>query len=989
MYINCHSQYSFKYGTMQTSDLLDESEKLGVQQLALTDINSTSGSLYFAMEAKKRGINPCLGVDFRVGNKQKFIAIAQNNLGFENINLYLSSILESRAILDSKAPSDLLQHAFIIYPLEKAPRQLQPKEFVGIRPHQLFVYQKMEYLWPKQKCLALNTVSFGNKRDFNTHRLLRAIDCNTLLSKLANEEQGKIEHRFYSQTELQRHYKSHTHLLENTTRLLQNCQLNFDFDGKSQNMATFSQSEEDDFALLKHLAYEGIAYRFGENPSKKMVQRMEKELGIIQNCGFVPYFLANYTIVKYAQHKGYFYVGRGSGANSLIAYLLRITNVDPLELDLYFERFINPSRQSPPDFDIDFSWRDREDITQYIFKTFPNTALLGSFVTFQQRSVVREIGKVLGLPDEEIRKVQQRNYHQLDTLQKLCWQYSRYIHGLPDHLSVHSSGIIITEKKIQYFGATSLPPKGFPTSHFDMHIAEDVGIYKYDILGQRGLSKIKETLSIIKQNKPNKPGFNIENIKEMKQDKNIKKLLENGDSIGCFYIESPAMRGLMKKLKVNDFTGLVAASSIIRPGVSKSGMMTEYIKRHRNPKLRKAAHPILAKILHETYGVMVYQEDVLKVAHHFAGLSLEESDVLRRGMSWKYKQRSEFAMVKQKFFANCKKKGYTIELSTEIWTQIESFANYAFAKGHSASYAVESYQSLFLKAYYPLEYMVATINNFGGFYRTEQYIQEARLKGAKILRPCVNTSQYETTIKSQNIFLGFQHIKALEKQLMQNILQNRKINGPFRSLEDFVYRLGPSLEMTLILIRTGAFRFTKQHKTYLLWQAHFLLEKKKNAKRQTGLFETPIMQGDFQIPQLDPHPKQEALDDIEYLGFPLCSPFELLEKEEQKNCHLSSVNFKEKVGKKIEIVAYLVHTKKTYTQGQKKEEMGFGTFMDIEGHFFDTVHFPNTYKKNDFMWNQCYRIKGKVIEQFDYLSLEAHSIKRLVYKELQRPEKAY
>lgn len=989
MYLNCHSQYSFRYGIMQTSELLDEAENLGFQNLALTDINSTSGSLYFAMEAQKRGFNACLGVDFRKGNKQKFIAIAQNNTGFENINLYLSSILAGKVILNKKAPSDLLQHAFVIYPLEEAPKQLQPREFVGINAQQLFAYKKIAHLWPKQKCLALNTVSFRNRKDFDTHRLLRAIHCNVLLSKLSPEEQGKKNHRFFTHQLLQTSFKDHPHLLENAERLLQNCRIDFDFSGKSQNMVTFSQSKEDDFALLKYLAQEGIAYRFDNKTSKNMTERMEKELHIIQKCGFVPYFLANYTIVNYARRKGYFYVGRGSGANSLVAYLLRITNVDPLELDLYFERFINPSRKSPPDFDIDFSWKDREDITQYIFNTFPNTALLGSFVTFQQRSVVREIGKVLGIPNEEIQKIQQQSLQYLDPLQKLCRLYSQFIHGFPDHLSVHSSGIIITEKKIQYFGATSLPPKGFPTSHFDMHIAEDIGIYKYDILGQRGLSKIKDTIQIIKQNKPEAPDFDIDDIQKLKKDKKIQHLLENGDSIGCFYIESPAMRGLMKKLKVNDFKGLVAASSIIRPGVSKSGMMLEFIKRHRDQALRKAAHPVLASILHETYGVMVYQEDVLKVAHYFAGLTLEESDVLRRGMNWKYKQRSEFTSVKQKFFENCKQKGYRSSLSKEVWAQIESFANYAFAKGHSASYAVESYQSLFLKAYYPLEYMVATLNNFGGFYRTEQYLQEARLKGAKIQRPCVNTGQHETTLQENNITLGFQHVKALEKQLVQSLLQNRQINGIFKSLEDFVYRLGPSLEMTLILIRIGAFRFTKKSKTWLLWKAHFLLEKKKNPQKQNGLFDSMVCSKEFDVPKLDPHPKQDALDDIEYLGFPLCSPFELLDKLDQSCSYLSSADFPQNKKKELTILGYLIHTKKTYTQGKIKSAMGFGTFMGIDGHFFDTVHFPGNYQKQNFMWNQCYKLTGKVIEQFGYLSLEVNSMQRLSYTLLQNPEKVY
>ena len=248
-----------------------------------------------------------------------------------------------------------------------------------------------------------------------------------------------------------------------------------------------------------------------------------------------------------------------------------------------------------------------------------------------------------------------------------------------------------------------------------MVIAEDVGLYKFDILGQRGLAKIKEALQIIAKNHPNDPAIDIHDIRRFKTDARVNNMVKEAQCLGCFYVESPAMRMLLKKLQVDNYLGLVAASSIIRPGVAQSGMMREYILRHRYPERRKEAHPVLYDLMPETYGVMVYQEDVIKVAHHYAGLTLGEADVLRRAMSGKFRSRSEFNKVQQKFMDNCAVKGYALATTESIWRQIESFAGYAFAKGHSASYAVESYQTLFLKAYYPLEYMVAVLNNGGGF----------------------------------------------------------------------------------------------------------------------------------------------------------------------------------------------------------------------------------------------------------------------------------
>ena len=1001
MFLNCHTYYSFKYGTTSPKELLceanlsykntpstttDTTQRIPTKPtFALTDINSTSGCLYHAMECQNRGWPIILGVDFRKGNKQQFIAIAKDNVGFQNINLFLSAVLAKTATLKNTAPT--LPNTFIIYPLKNAPdRPLRNNEYIGVNHTELFNYQKIENVRPTDKYVALNPVSFRNKRDFNAHRLLRAIDKNALLSKLPIEEQGELHHRFYSQEELQKRYDGYEYLLENAEKVLVSCNLHFDFNDKTKlaNKKTFTQTKKQDNELIDQLVKEGLNYRYANGVSQKVKGRVAKELGVIKQCDFVPYFLINHNIVSYARKQGYFYVGRGSGANSLVAYLLRITNVDPIELDLYFERFINPSRKSPPDFDIDFSWRDRQDVTQYIFDTFPNTALMGSFTTFQARSVIREIGKVLGLPADEIKNIQRTDRPQdLDHLGKLCILYSRYIHGFPNHLSVHSCGIVITELPVQYYSATSLPPKGFPTAHFDMHIAEDAGIYKYDILGQRGLGKIKDAITIIKQNQPDAPDFDIDDIDRFKKDEKIKDLLRRGDAIGCFYVESPAMRALMKKLEVDDYKGLVAASSIIRPGVSNSGMMAEYIKRHRSQEARKKTHPVLAKILDETYGVMVYQEDVLKVAHYFAGLTLEQSDILRRGMSFKYRDRSEFKVVEKLFFDNCKAKGYDPTLTKEIWTQIESFASYAFAKGHSASYAVESYQSLFLKAYFPLEYMVATVNNFGGFYRTEQYVQEARLKGAHIEEPCVNRSSFDTTIDDKNIFLGFQHVAELESKVVDALLTNRINCGLFDSLEDFTQRVSISLDQTIILIRINAFRFTGKSKHWLLWKAHFLLAAVKKSIALPSLFSQYADTKKVTIPELDSVPYEDAMDEIEYFGFPMCSPFDLIDDAEKKSKTLSA-DFEKNLSKTVTLLGYLVHTKRTKTKGRVEQEMFFGTFMDLDGQFFDSVHFPLAARQYKFKGRGIYLIRGRVSSDFDHLTLEAHYMVKVPYGKLVR-----
>jgi DNA-directed DNA polymerase III PolC len=528
-------------------------------------------------------------------------------------------------------------------------------------------------------------------------------------------------------------------------------------------------------------AWEGFQARYEiSNPSVR--ERFDRELRVIKQKNFCSYYLIAYDLICYANEQGFAYVGRGSGANSVVAYCLGITNVDPIELDLYFERFLNEERTTPPDFDIDFSRDNRDAIYDYLFRRYgrDHVCLVGAHVTFQGRNVLRELGKVFGLPKEEIDSLVEDHGKNggRDHITKLIFKYAQYFKDLPSNLSIHAGGVLITEEPIYAYTAIDVPPKGYAVSQFDMHSAEDMGIFKFDILSQRGLGHIKDAVAHVRSNRGIE--VDINRFADFKKDEKIKALIRNSQVTGCFYVESPSMRTLLSKVGCEDYLTLVAASSIIRPGVAGSGMMRVYIERFhavRNGRTYEALHPKLDELMKETYGVMVYQEDVIKVAHHFAGISLTEADVLRRGMSGKYRSRQEFDRVKERFFEECHKKGYDQKVIDRVWFEIESFSGYSFAKGHSASYAVESYQSLFLKAHYPLEFMVGVINNFGGYYKTEFYFHEARMNGGVIEVPCINRSEHLTTITSDHIYMGFIHLKSLETRLAQEIISERKRHG--------------------------------------------------------------------------------------------------------------------------------------------------------------------------------------------------------------------
>ncbi|MCU0469647.1 MAG: DNA polymerase III subunit alpha [Arcicella sp.] len=966
MYLNCHTYYSLRYGSISIESLVETAVNFGVKSLALTDINNTSAVFDFVKLCQKNGIKPVVGVEFRNEDELMYVALAKNTEGFSEINHFMSEYKLAQKPFPTKAfYSD---NVTMIYPFARM-KEAGDNQWIGVS------FKDLNQLWKYQQNLKhfvlLQSVTFLNKLGFNIHRLLRAIDKNTLLSKLPISLQAHETDFFWSPAQIQDTFKDYPQLIDNAVSLLNDCHFDFDFE-TSKNRQLFTTSKIDDAKLLEKLAWDGYYYRYGKQ-NLEAKHRIEKELRIIDELNFGSYFLITWDIIKYARSRGYFHVGRGSGANSIVAYCIGITDVNPIELDLYFERFINPHRTSPPDFDIDFSWDERDEIIDYVFKRYGSqyVCLLATYVTFKDRSAYRELGKVFGLPKHEIDELVLNLRTQGDNeYTKLILKYGKMMEDFPNYLSIHAGGILISDKPLTYFTALNPMPKGFPICEFDMYVAEDIGFAKFDVLSQRGLGHIKEAVDIIKMNR--KIDVDIHAIQSFKDDPNIKRQVKAHETMGCFYIESPAMRQLIWKLKCEDYLTLVAASSIIRPGVASSGMMKTYIERHHEPSKVQYIHPKMEDLLKETYGVMVYQEDVIKVAHHFAGLTLAESDVLRRAMSGKYRSRSEFQKIVDKFFENCRSFGYSEEIATEVWRQIESFSGYSFSKAHSASYAVESYQSLYLKTYFPKEFMVAVINNFGGFYKTEFYIHEARRYGALIEAPDINQSEYLTRIEGDTIWLGWIHVKSLEIKAIQEILSQRQ-QSIFKSFDDFCRRVPVGLEQLMTLIRVGAFRHLGYGKKELLWEAHAKQNSKRAMVIHNDLFELPDIQ--YQFPVLLHNPVEDAYDELEILNFCLQNPFDLLYCKPET--YFFAQNLPTAIGKNIEILGYLVTLKPTRTK--KGERMAFGYFTDEYGEYFDTVHFPKTYQLHPFKGWGVYHIKGKVIEEFGHQAVQVFWMEKLPF----------
>ncbi|MCB0772913.1 MAG: DNA polymerase III subunit alpha [Flavobacteriales bacterium] len=1108
MFLNAHSWFSFKYGLLKPEALLEEAAKAGVRSFALTDIHSTAGIPDFVRLAPEHGIRPVAGIEFRQGSQVLYIGLARNNDGFRQLNQLLSPHLLDGHLLSPSAPQSpcalrstaslmlgmTAGEAFFILPLATPPRELHANEFIGVRPAELTRLPFSPWMKQPAKLVAWLPVTFPQATrpvPFNTHRLLRTMAHNTLLSQVPSEELAAPDEHFRTPGEVRHLYRDFPQLLRNAERLLEQCSIAFD--GSDKTPKVFGSSAAADREQLHLLAREGLHRRY-VRLAPTALARLQHELEVIERMGFISYFLINHDIVRYAQSRGFFHVGRGSGANSLVAYCLGITDVDPIELNLYFERFISTARKKPPDFDIDFSWKDRDEVFRYIFDKYNgpfgsaqgagtsgiHAAQVATYTTFQWRGAVRELGKALGLPPAEIDALSEgRSYYgggrpselvrsgHADRVATAVVRYAQRIIGMPHQFGIHVGGILVSEEPITSYSALHRPPKGFPVVQFSLLEAEDLGLHKFDILSQRGLGHIRDAVELVggmarpegdqgactvdPMGRPNRrpvasgeAAIDIHAIPRFKQDPAIKQLLRTGDTVGCFYVESPAMRMLLKKLRVEDYLTLVAASSIIRPGVAESGMMREYILRHNDPERVRRAPKELLEIMPDTYGVMVYQEDVLKVAHHYAGLSLEEADILRRGMTARFRERPEFKAVEEKFFSNCKAMGRPDEQAREVWRQIESFASFSFAKGHSASYAVESYQSLWLKAHYPLEFLVAVANNFGGFYSTEFYLHEAKRHGAVIEAPCVNVSgelcvlrrsKDQKIRRSDNqkirrsddrkmemtggaemdrstctvdplgrrdrcdhappaipakprIFLGLANIKSLNDETVRLILRERERHGPFTGLEDLLHRVPLPLEQARILIRAGALRFTGRSKPELLWDLTLLHTGKEAAaagRCQGDFFITKVEEP--VLPELHHYPLADAYDELELLGFPLCDPFSLVEGGSDDQTIRRSENGRNAILQR-EMHQYIGKrvTMLGYMVHVKStttthgQRMTFGSFIDTAGDLWDSTQFPAVAARHPFRGRGVYRLTGVVEEEFGHCALRTQSVEKLPWK---------
>ena len=727
-----------------------------------------------------------------------------------------------------------------------------------------------------------------------------------------------------------------------------------------------------------------------------VLKRLTYELEVIIELGYADYFLVVWDIVQWANKRGIPTVGRGSAAGSIVSYILGMTRVDPIKYKLLFERFLNPARRDPPDIDIDFCWKRRDEVIQYIYNRYGDNkvAMIATFNTYRYKSSIWDVARAMGMPSQEISELintsineyKNLSYKKSDSQYRTIVSLAKNLEGRPRHMGIHCGGVVISPNDITDYVPLQKSIKGPLVTQFDMHSIKKAGLIKIDILGQRSLTVISEVADTI-QNK-----YNIHFDRYIMPDIDDKtaKLIRNGHTIGVFQIESPGMRGLLKKLQVDTFEMIVVASSIIRPGPADSGMLRHFLKRHHRKEDMKTVHSSLKELLKETYGIMIYQEDVSKTAEVIAGWSLSESDELRRSMSGK-RGKEPFSKYRGPFIMDAVKRGIRREEALEIWRQMEAFSGFAFCKAHSASYATISVQSAWLKAHFPAEFMAAVMSNYGGFYHASCYIEEIRRMGINILPPDVNMAEphfiaedmeRDSSVYKKNtddrflgVRIGFLQIKGLTRRTLKRLLGKRK-ERPFESLEDFCIRVRPNLREVESLIRCGSFDTFDYTRPQHIWRLKLFYNKIKN--NSESLFASTVKYSSA-IPIVDYSIEKKLRDEFELMELTLEKHPLWIWKEaiqhhiDQFGKFIHAKDLYLHIGEKVKLVGWIISTQKTKTKAG--ESMQFLSCEDLTATY-EAVFFPVVYRKFGRLirGRGPYIIEGMVEDDFGHTPLKVENI---------------
>ena len=814
--LGLHSHFSLMRGTASPAALCRRARQLGYRTLALTDCNNLYGLWPFLAACTAEGMTPIIGAEVRT-DSQRLFCLVKDRTGYGNLCRLLTARHCDPAFQLPAALAQNHEGLVVLVPDEALLRHCRDSGADTVaallgQPNQHNSRLRLTAGHLGVPAVAMGDVFFLTTDDYPSYLLLRAIDTNSSLCRLPPAETITEAH-LSAPVEWTRRFHLWPECLAEAARIAEKCGFRTPFTGLV--MPPWGKNEKNPEEHLRQAAYAGARRRYGTPLPVAVTTRLEHELGIIATMHFSSYFLVVRDIVGPVART----CGRGSGAASLVAYCLGITNVCPLRYNLYFERFLNPGRSDPPDIDIDFAWDERDQVLASVLQRFGcRAAMVANHVALQPRMAIRETAKVFGIPGGEISRITKKlpwiwragaaEDGYLPVLRDLpqmrgvdfsgpwpeIMRLAARISGTPRYLSVHPGGVIITPNPTTEYVPVQRAPKGVPIIQWDKDGAEEAGLVKIDLLGNRSLGVIRDA---VYQVQANGTAF-VEQGWQPEDDAATRSTVARGLTMGCFYIESPATRLLQQRAGRGDFEHLVIHSSIIRPAANE--FIREYLRRLHGGDWQPL-HPLVAGVLDETYGIMVYQEDVSRVAVQF-GFSHADADRLRKIMSKKDKERQLRDYQKQ-FFENAAARGVAEATTTRIWAMMMSFDGYSFCKPHSASYARVSFQAAYLKTHFPAEFMAAVISNQGGFYSTFAYVSEARRLGLTILPPDVNASEIAWQGRGPQLRVGLMAVSRLGSMAAGRIVGQRR-QRPFSSMFDFLQRVQPGEDEAAALVHCGA-----------------------------------------------------------------------------------------------------------------------------------------------------------------------------------------
>jgi len=977
--LTVRSHYSLMWGTGSPAEICRAARHMGYDRLALTDTDTLAGMWKFLYACRQEGLTPVVGAEITDPNrKHRAVCLVKNAVGYANLCRLITCRHRDPAFVLSAALPGLADGLHV---LTTHTDLLTTWHHAGVSLAAALPRRPLAPLHPLvQKArirgipLVATPGSFFVKPDeLPVHRLLRAIAENTAISRIDPGDAAPADAWLAPPAVYHHRFAHFPEAVANTGMVAD--ELTFagpDFGLVMPPWKGRNGHSADN--CLRRAAYAGARNRYGRDLGENVVERLEHELRVIAQMGFSAYFLVVNEIV--ARHPRT--CGRGSGAASLVAYCLGITNVCPLKHNLYFGRFLNPGRADPPDIDVDFAWDERDAVIDEVLNDFPgNAAMVASHILFQPRMALRETAKVFGIPDAEIGKITRRlpwfwrrgeldaglldNLKSRPETRRLDFVHpwpqimasAQRIIGVPRYLSVHPGGVVITPDPIDGYVPLENAPKGVPIIQWDKDGAEDAGLIKIDLLGNRSLGVIRDALANVNAN-----GFEFDLSRwEPEDDPDTQATIARGGTMGCFYIESPAMRLLHRKAGKGDFDHLVIHASIIRPAAN--AYIQEYLRRLQGGRW-DPIHPLLADVLDDTFGIMVYQEDVSRAAKALAGFSDTEADGLRKIISKKDRQR-QLNAFHDRFMAGAAEKDVSSDRATVVWQMMMSFSGYSFCKPHSASYARVSFQAAFLKTHYPAEFMAGVISNRGGFYSTFAYVSEARRLGLVIDPPDVNISPISWWGRGNRLRVGLMAVGGLDQTTMQAIATTRK-RSRFTGMADFLERVRPDEDDARALIHCGALDTLDQDcsRTRLLWT---LVRWQADRRRpQANLFESlqPADRG-FPPPEFPPSdPTVRLRREFRVLGF-LCDrhPITLFAEVIKTMNTVKISRIPEREGRRVRVAAWLITGKVVHTR--HGDPMEFLTFEDETG-IVETTFFPGAYRRFCHMIerNRPYLLHGKV-----------------------------